>query len=160
MDESQQGGLTKAAAAPNADSRACVGRAERLGSALLWVLSVRAVGDDEGWKKPLSSGACHRLAAGPPSAPSPNFLDARHHDGAGRRWRAPRRGAFARAKLIAEVIVAVEPVLVVRGLALLLGGAPDLRLDFVDIDDRRRPPFVCTTAWQSLTLRSSGLGLR
>jgi hypothetical protein len=119
------------------------------------------VGDDEGWKKPLSSGACRRLAAGPPSAPSANFLDARHHDGAGCRWRGPHvSGAFARAKLIDEVIVAVEPVLVVRGLALLLGGAPDLRLDLVDIVDRRRPPFVGTTAWQSLTLRSSRLGLR
>jgi len=48
-------------------------------------------------------------------------------------------GAFVQARLIDEVILAVEPVLVTRGVPLLLGDAPDLRLDLVDVDQRRRP---------------------
>jgi riboflavin biosynthesis pyrimidine reductase len=48
-------------------------------------------------------------------------------------------GAFARAGLIDEVILGVEPVLVARGIPLLVGDAPDLRLEFVGLDDRRRP---------------------
>jgi dihydrofolate reductase len=48
-------------------------------------------------------------------------------------------GDFARERLIDEVIVAVEPVLVARGIPLLVGEAPDLRLDLVGIDDSRRP---------------------
>ena len=48
-------------------------------------------------------------------------------------------GAFAHAGLIDEVILAGEPVLVASGLPLLIGDAPDLRLDLLDIDDRRRP---------------------
>jgi dihydrofolate reductase len=48
-------------------------------------------------------------------------------------------GAFARAGLIDEVVLAVEPVLVARGLPLLIGDAPDLRLDFLGVDDRRQP---------------------
>jgi dihydrofolate reductase len=48
-------------------------------------------------------------------------------------------GAFARAGLIDEVVLAVEPVLVARGLPLLMGDAPDLRLDLLGVDDRRQP---------------------
>lgn len=48
-------------------------------------------------------------------------------------------GAFAHARLIDEVILGVEPVLVARGIPLLVGDAPDLRLDLVEVDDRRRP---------------------
>ena len=48
-------------------------------------------------------------------------------------------GAFAEARLIDEVILAVEPVLVARGIPLLVGDAADLRLDLVDIDKRRLP---------------------
>jgi dihydrofolate reductase len=48
-------------------------------------------------------------------------------------------GAFARAGLIDEVVVAVEPVIVSRGIPLLTGDVPDLRLDLVAVDDRRRP---------------------
>jgi hypothetical protein len=48
-------------------------------------------------------------------------------------------GAFAGARLIDEVILAVEPVLVARGIPLLISDAPDLRLDLVGVDDRRRP---------------------
>ncbi|HVU71344.1 MAG TPA: dihydrofolate reductase family protein [Mycobacteriales bacterium] len=48
-------------------------------------------------------------------------------------------GAFMRAGLIDEVILAFEPVLVASGLPLLVGDAPDLRLDLVRVDDSRRP---------------------
>jgi dihydrofolate reductase len=48
-------------------------------------------------------------------------------------------GAFAAARLIDEVILGVEPVLVSRGIPLLVGDAADLRLDLVNVDDRRRP---------------------
>lgn len=48
-------------------------------------------------------------------------------------------GAFAAARLIDEVILAVEPVLVSRGIPLLVGEAADLRLDLVNVDDHRRP---------------------
>jgi dihydrofolate reductase len=46
---------------------------------------------------------------------------------------------FARSGLIDEVIVAIEPVIVSRGIPLLSGDAPDLRLDLLDIDQRRQP---------------------
>ena len=46
---------------------------------------------------------------------------------------------FARSGLIDEVIVAIEPVIVSRGIPLLAGDAPDLLLDFVDIDQRHQP---------------------
>lgn len=48
-------------------------------------------------------------------------------------------GAFVRARLIDEVVLGIEPVLVSRGLPLIAGEAPDLRLDLVAVDDRRRP---------------------
>jgi dihydrofolate reductase len=46
---------------------------------------------------------------------------------------------FARSGLIDEVIVAIEPVIVSRGIPLLSGDAPDLRLDLIDIDQSRKP---------------------
>ncbi len=46
---------------------------------------------------------------------------------------------FAAAALIDEVIVAIEPVIVSRGIPLLSGDAPDLRLDLLDIDQSRPP---------------------
>jgi dihydrofolate reductase len=49
-------------------------------------------------------------------------------------------GAFARAGLIDEVVLGVEPVLVAGGIPLLTGDAPDLRLELVEVDDRRRRP--------------------
>lgn len=48
-------------------------------------------------------------------------------------------GAFARARLIDEVILGVEPVLVTPGIPLLVGDAPDLRLDLIAVDESRRP---------------------
>jgi riboflavin biosynthesis pyrimidine reductase len=48
-------------------------------------------------------------------------------------------GAFAAARLIDEVILGVEPVLVTSGLPMVVGEAPDLRLALVEVDDRRRP---------------------
>jgi dihydrofolate reductase len=46
---------------------------------------------------------------------------------------------FARSGLIDEVIVAIEPVIVSRGIPLLSGDAPDLPLDLLDIDQSRQP---------------------
>jgi dihydrofolate reductase len=46
---------------------------------------------------------------------------------------------FARSGLIDEVIVAIEPVIVSRGIPLLSGDASDLRLDLLDIDRSRQP---------------------
>jgi dihydrofolate reductase len=46
---------------------------------------------------------------------------------------------FARSGLIDEVIVAIEPVIVSRGIPLLSGDAPDLRLDLLEIDQSRHP---------------------
>ncbi len=46
---------------------------------------------------------------------------------------------FARSGLIDEVIVAIEPVIVSRGIPLLSGDAPDLRLDLRDIDQSHQP---------------------
>jgi dihydrofolate reductase len=46
---------------------------------------------------------------------------------------------FARSGLIDEVIVAVEPVIVSRGIPLLSGDAPDVRLELLDIDQSRQP---------------------
>jgi dihydrofolate reductase len=48
-------------------------------------------------------------------------------------------GAFARARLIDEVVLAIEPVVVARGIPLLVGDLPDLHLDLVGVDDSRRP---------------------
>jgi dihydrofolate reductase len=46
---------------------------------------------------------------------------------------------FARSGLIDEVIVAIEPVIVSRGIPLLADDAPDLQLDLLDIDRTRQP---------------------
>lgn len=42
-------------------------------------------------------------------------------------------GAFIRAGLVDEVVLGIEPVVVARGLPLLRGDAPDLRLQLVDV---------------------------
>lgn len=42
-------------------------------------------------------------------------------------------GAFIRAGLVDEVVLGVEPVIVARGLPLLRGDAPDLRLQLADV---------------------------
>lgn len=47
--------------------------------------------------------------------------------------------AFVRERLVDEVVLALEPVLVADGLPLLVGDAPDLRLDLLAVDDRRAP---------------------
>lgn len=47
--------------------------------------------------------------------------------------------AFVRDHLVDEVVLALEPVIVARGLPLLIGDAPDLRLDLVAVDDKRGP---------------------
>src|SRR5919108_5206348 len=44
--------------------------------------------------------------------------------------------AFVREQLVDEVVLALEPVIVARGLPLLIGDAPDLRLDLLAVDDR------------------------
>lgn len=46
---------------------------------------------------------------------------------------------FAQSGLIDEVIVAIEPVIVSRGIPLLSADAPDLRLDLIDVDQSRLP---------------------
>jgi dihydrofolate reductase len=46
---------------------------------------------------------------------------------------------FASAGFIDEVIVAIEPVIVSRGIPLLSGDTADLRLDLLDIDQSRQP---------------------
>jgi dihydrofolate reductase len=46
---------------------------------------------------------------------------------------------FVREQLVDEVVLALEPVLVARGLPLLIGDAPDLRLDLLAVDDKRGP---------------------
>ena len=61
-------------------------------------------------------------------------------------------GAFIHARLIDEVVLGIEPVLVARGIPLLVGDAPDLRLDLVDVDDRRRP----TLRLRYRVIRNSG----
>ena len=48
-------------------------------------------------------------------------------------------GAFSRAGLVDEVVVAVEPVIVARGIPLVTGDGPDLRLELVAVDDQRQP---------------------
>lgn len=48
-------------------------------------------------------------------------------------------GAFARARLVDEIILAIEPVVVARGIPLLVGDLPDLHLDLVGVDDSRQP---------------------
>jgi dihydrofolate reductase len=47
--------------------------------------------------------------------------------------------AFVREQLVDEVVLALEPVLVARGLPLLIGDAPDLPLDLLAVDDKRGP---------------------
>ena len=47
--------------------------------------------------------------------------------------------AFVGEKLVDEVVLALEPVLVACGLPLLVGDAPDLRLDLLAVDDTRGP---------------------
>lgn len=47
--------------------------------------------------------------------------------------------AFVRDHLVDEVALALEPVIVARGLPLLIGDAPDLRLDLLAVDDTRAP---------------------
>ena len=47
--------------------------------------------------------------------------------------------AFVREQLVDEVVLALEPVIVARGLPLLIGDAPDLRLDLLAVDDKRGP---------------------
>jgi len=47
--------------------------------------------------------------------------------------------AFARAELIDHVVVAIEPVIVARGIPLVAGDAPDLRLGLVGVDQSRSP---------------------
>lgn len=42
-------------------------------------------------------------------------------------------GAFIQAGLVDEVVLGIEPVIVARGLPLLRGDAPDLRLQLADV---------------------------
>jgi len=48
-------------------------------------------------------------------------------------------GEFLRLGLVDEVVVAVEPVIVARGIPLVTGDGPDLRLELVAVDDQRQP---------------------
>jgi dihydrofolate reductase len=48
-------------------------------------------------------------------------------------------GAFSRAGLIDEVVVAIEPAIVAQGIPLVSGDASDMRLELVGVDDQRRP---------------------
>lgn len=48
-------------------------------------------------------------------------------------------GAFSRSGLVDEVVVAVEPVIVARGIPLVTGEAPDMRLELVAVDEGHRP---------------------
>ena len=47
--------------------------------------------------------------------------------------------AFVRAGLIDHVVVAIEPVIVARGIPLVAGDAPDLRLRLVRVDQGHSP---------------------
>ena len=47
--------------------------------------------------------------------------------------------AFARAGLIDHVVIAIEPVIVARGIPLVADDAPDLRLQLVQVDQAHSP---------------------
>ena len=47
--------------------------------------------------------------------------------------------AFAQEGLIDEVILAIEPVVVAKGIPMVAPNAPDLRLSLLGVDDRRSP---------------------
>ena len=48
-------------------------------------------------------------------------------------------GAFAQEGLIDEVILAIEPVVVAKGIPMVAPNAPDLRLSLLGVDDSRSP---------------------
>lgn len=91
----------------------------------------------------VTRNADYRARPGSYAAPSPKeALAALERRGAHRVLLAGGghlNAGFAQAGLIDEIVLAIEPVIIGRGIPLVVGDAPDLRLELSAIEDDRRP---------------------